>query len=212
MVIPSYINAIFTDSNADSVKVKLVTKPFISGTIDDVINWMVLNQIATVDMEDIKTGITPFFLACQHNPNDDLFKWLIQTHETDLKFKNKKNINVIEYLLRSEFNSPVISNRIKYILHNQKFDYTEKNNLGDTLFDLLCYSGYLDIVNMLVTNGSLYLSPDKIKVIITRINSMITGEYIDYWSIPNVNEQYFYKSLDNIVQYLTDVLNNINSK
>ena len=212
MVIPSNINALFSDSNGDSVKVKINTKPFITGSIDDIVNWMVANQIATVDMEDTKTGVTPFFLACRHNPNDDLFKWLIQTQETNLSFKNKKNLNVIEYLIRSEFNSPTLSHRIKYILNNKKFDYMAKNNLGDTLFDQFCYSGYLDIVSILVTHGAIYLSPDKIEIIIKKINKIIAGECTDYYPIENVNEQHFIKSLENIVQYLTVVLENINSK
>lgn len=212
MVIPLNINALFSDSNGDSIRVKIDTKPFIYGDIDDIINWMVLNQIATVDMEDIKTGITPFFLACQYNPNDDLIKWLIQTHETNLSFKNNKKLNVIEYLIRSKFNSQIISNRIKYILDFQKFDYNEKNDLDDTLFEQLCYSGYLDIVNILVTNGSIYLSPDKIEMIIRQISKIITGECTDYWPTSSVDEHHFNKSLDNIIQYLTSILDNINSR
>jgi hypothetical protein len=98
MSIPTHINTIFTDSNNDNINVKISTKPFINGSIDDIIDWMVRYQFANIDMEDTKTGETPFFLACRYNTNDNLIKWLIQTDETTLTFENKYKMNVINYL------------------------------------------------------------------------------------------------------------------
>jgi hypothetical protein len=111
MTIPENINTIFTDSNNDKIKIKLKTKPFINGTIDDIIDWLVLYPIANADMEDIKTGETPFFLACRYNLNDDLIKWFIQLDETNLNFKNKYNMSVIDYLIKHN----VDSNRINLL-------------------------------------------------------------------------------------------------
>lgn len=120
MVISSIINALFVDSNGDSIKVKIKTDPFINGSISDIINWMVANPLATIDMEDIKTGITPFFLACEHNKNDDLIEWFIDTNETDLNFINAHGLNIIDYLRKSKVKTPLIANRIKYIIQKNK--------------------------------------------------------------------------------------------
>ena len=120
MSISSIINALFVDSNGDSIKIKIKTDPFINGSISDIINWMVANPLATIDMEDIKSGITPFFLACEHNKNDDLIKWFIDTNETDLNFKNAHGLNIIDYLLKSKVKMPFIANRIEYIIDSQK--------------------------------------------------------------------------------------------
>ena len=97
MVIPTHIYTIFSDTNGDTLKVKLETKPFISGSIDSVIDWMVSNPIGNVDMEDIKSQETLFFLACKHNPNNELIKWLVESGETQLDFVNSQNENVFEY-------------------------------------------------------------------------------------------------------------------
>jgi hypothetical protein len=117
MTIPEYINTIFTDLNNDNIRIKLKTKPFINGSIDDIINWMVLYPHANADMEDIKTGETPFFLACRYNSNNDLIKWFIQLDETNLNFKNKHNMSVIDYLSnhKSDSDKVDIPNRIKLL-------------------------------------------------------------------------------------------------
>jgi len=117
MTIPEYINTIFTDLNNDNIRIKLKTKPFINGTIDDIIDWLVLYPIANADMEDIKTGETPFFLACRYNLNDDLIKWFIQLDETNLNLKNKHNMSVIDYLSNHKSNSDKVDilNRIKLL-------------------------------------------------------------------------------------------------
>jgi len=119
MTIPEYINTIFTDLNNDNdnIRIKLKTKPFINGSIDDIIDWMVLYPHANADMEDIKTGETPFFLACRYNSNNDLIKWFIQLDETNLNFKNKHNMSVIDYLSnhKSDSDKVDIPNRIKLL-------------------------------------------------------------------------------------------------
>ena len=78
MEIPLKITVLFSDANADTIKIKLDTSPFISGSINSVVNWMVSNPFGNVDMQDIKSGATLFFLACRYNQNNDLIKWLIK--------------------------------------------------------------------------------------------------------------------------------------
>ena len=127
MEIPSHIKVLFKDSNGDSVRIKLDTKPFISGSVDSVVNWMVTNPIGNVDMPDIKTGITLFFLACRYNPNDELITWLIETDETKLSFANSKGDTVLEYLVKLDFNCSAISSRIKLLMKYYPFDLDKKN-------------------------------------------------------------------------------------
>lgn len=201
MEIPSYINILFTDVNGDCIRVKLDTKPFISGSINSVINWMVSNPIGNVDIPDIKSGITLFFLACRYNPNDELITWLIESNETQLDFINPEGDNVIEYLVKSDFNSPEISSRIKLLMKYHSFDLDKKNKHGDSLFDILCYSGYVDIVQYILSNGY-ELGQEKQTKLLTLINEIITGECDDYWSSYEINEEHFIKSLKSLLNLL----------
>ena len=201
MEIPKYINALFSDSNGDTIKVKLSTQPFVSGSIDTVVNWMVSNPIGNVDMPDIKSGLTLFFLACRYNPNDDLIIWLIETGETNLGFVNSNGDSVLEYLAKSVFNSPQISSRIKLLLKYHSFEFDRKNKFGDTLFEIFCYSGYLDVIQQICSNG---YCPDKenIDYLIKKINSIITEECDDYWSLDEVDEEFLLNSLDKVNVFL----------
>ena len=203
MVIPTYIHTFFSDSNGDSVKLKLETKPFISGSIDSVVNWMVSNPIGNVDMSDIKSHQTLFFLACKHNPDDELIKWLVQTGETNLNFVNSQGENVIEYLAKSAFNSPQISSRIILLLKLgwDKFDMNKPNKYSDSLFDIFCYSGYLDVINYVLSNGY-EPSQEKLSRLIKQINEIITGECDDYWSSDEVDENILLETLKKVLNLL----------
>lgn len=198
---PAHINTLFKDFNGDSVKIKLKTAPFISGSVDDIVNWMISNPIGNIDMEDLTTGITLFFLACRYNPNDEVITWLIETGETKLDFINSKKENIIEYLAKTEFNSPRISSRIILLLKYILFDVNYKNYFGDTFLDIFCYSGYVDVIDHVVKK-EIKFSPDKISELIVKVNQIITGECDDYWTTDDVNEQYFFKSLENVIKYL----------
>jgi hypothetical protein len=200
MAIPTYINTIFKDANADSVTIRLETKPFISGTIDSVINWMVSHQIGNVDMQDTKSHETFFFLACKYNPNDELITWLVETGETKLDFVNSQGENVLEYLAKSAFRSPHISSRIKLLLNLgwDKFDLNKPNKFDDSIFDIFCYSGYSDVINYCFSKG-FEPSQEKIARLIQKINFIITGECDDYWSTDEVNEEFLFETLDQVL-------------
>ncbi len=144
------INTHFYDTNGDDVVVKIATKPFINGGIDDVVNWMVQYQYANVNMEDSDTGDTFFFLACLNNPNDDLIKWLIETGEVDLNYENYHGENVIDYLCVNSFNSEFIENRIKILLDYHTFDFNKVNYKGESKFEHICITGNYNIVKHLV--------------------------------------------------------------
>lgn len=199
--IPKIINTIFTDFNCDSVKLKLNTEPFINGSINDVTNWMVKNPLGNVDMKDVKTGITLFFLTCRYNKNDDLIIWLIENKETNLNFTNSNGENILEYLSKCEFNSPLISSRIILILKYHSFDTTIKNQFGDTIFDILCYSGYTDVIKYLFDNG-LKIDPENIKNKINKLNEIIKGECDDYWTSDEINNDFLSSTLENVIKYL----------
>jgi hypothetical protein len=203
MVIPTYINAIFKDENFDCAKVKLETKPFVSGSIDSVINWMVSNPIGNVDMEDIKSHETFFFLACKHNPSDELITWLVETGETNLNFVNSQGENILEYLGKSAFNSPQISSRIKLLLNLgwEKFDLNKPNKFSDSVFDIFCYSGYTDVINYCFLKG-FEPSQERIARLIQKINNIITGECDDYWSTDEVNEEFLFQTLEQVLNLL----------
>jgi hypothetical protein len=207
MEIPPRIIVLFSDANGDSKKIKLDTKPFISGTIDSVINWMVLNPFGNIDMEDIKSGVTLFFLACRYNRNNDLIKWLIKTKETNLDFINSNSENVVEYLATSAFNSPKISSRIKLLLKLHPFNLDKKNKYGDTIFNILCYYGYIDIINYVLFNGY-KLDNEKIIFLIERINQIITSKCNNYKYTNNFNNDYLHDSLQNILELLKSKLEN----
>ena len=200
MVIPTHITALFTDSNEDSIKVKLETKPFISGFINSVINWMVSNPIGNVDMEDIKSHETFFFLACKYNPNNELIIWLVETGETQLYFVNSKDENVFEYLAKSAFNSPQISSRLILLikLGFNKNNFDKNNKFGDSLFDILCYSGYIDVIKYIFSLGY-KPSQEKMNQITKKINKIITGECDEYWSSDEIDEELLIGSLEKIL-------------
>lgn len=203
MEIPTHIHTIFSDSNGDSIKVKLETKPFISGSIDSVINWMVSNPIGNVDMTDIKSHDTLFFLACKYNPNDQLITWLVETGETKLNFVNSQGDNVIEYLAKSAFNSPEISSRIKLLLKLgfEQFDLSKPNKHSDSLFDIFGYSGYIDVIEYVFSMGY-EPSQEKLTRLIIQINEIITGECDDYWSSDEVDENFLLETLYRVLNLL----------
>jgi hypothetical protein len=203
MVIPTYINTFFRDANGDSIKIKLETKPFVSGSVDSVINWMVSNQIGNVDMEDIKSYETFFFLACKHNPSDELITWLVETGETKLDFVNSQGENVLEYLGKSAFNSPQISSRIKLLLNLgwDKFDLNKQNKFSDSIFDIFCYSGYLDVINYCFSKG-FEPSQERIARLIQKINNIINEDCDDYWSTDEVNEEFLFQTLGQVLNLL----------
>ncbi len=203
MVIPTYINTFFRDANADSVKIKLETKPFVSGSIDSVVNWMVSNPIGNVDMEDNKSHETLFFLACRYNSSDELITWLVETGETNLNFVNSQGENVLEYLGKSAFNSPQISSRIKLLLSLgwDKFDLNKPNNFSDSIFDIFCYSGYLDVINYCFSKG-FEPSQEKLTQLIQKINNIITEDCDDYWSTDEVDEEFLFQTLGQVLNLL----------
>jgi hypothetical protein len=201
MNIPSQINVLFKDTNGNSTEIKLDTKPFISGSVESVINWMVSNPIGNVDMEDITSNVTLFFLACRYNHCDNLITWLIESEETQLNFTNSEGENVLDYLAKSEFNSPEISSRIKLLMKYYSFDLEKKNKYGDSLFDILCYSGYTDVIQYILSNGYEPCKEKQIKLL-KKINEIITEECDDYWSTYEINEEHFSCSLETILNIL----------
>ena len=201
MEIPNQIDVLLKDVNNDCIKLKLDTEPFISGSIKQVVNWMVLNPLGNVDMPDIQSGITLFFLACRYNPNNELIIWLIESCETKLSFTNSDGDTVLEYLAKSEFNSPKISARIKLLMSYHLFDLDRQNKYNDSLFDILCYSGYIDIVKYILSNGY-EPGQEKQTKLINQVNEIITGECDDYWSTYEIDEDHFYRSLEGIMKLL----------
>ena len=203
MEIPNQIDVLFKDLNGNSSQIKLDTKPFIFGSVDSVVNWMVANPIGNVDMPDITqwAGVTLFFLACRYNPNNELIIWLIESGETKLQFTNSEGDTVLEYLAKSEFNSPEISARIKLLMSYHLFDLDRQNKFNDSLFDILCYSGYVDIVQGILSNGY-ELGQEKQIELLEKINDIITGECDDYWSTYEVDEDHFSRSLESIKKLL----------
>jgi ankyrin repeat protein len=201
MEIPNQIDVIIKDVNQDCIQLKLDTEPFISGSIKSVVNWMVLNPLGNVDISDIQSGITLFFLACRYNPNNELIIWLIESGETKLNFTNSEGDTVLEYLAKSEFNSPEISSRIKLLMNYHLFDLDRQNKYNDSLFDILCYSGYVDIVQCILSNGY-EPGQEKQTKLIEKLNDIITGECDDYWSTYEVNEDHFSRSLEGIINLL----------
>ncbi len=204
MEIPQFIHTTFTDANADSVRLKLPTLPFVSGSIDSVVNWMVANPLGNVDMEDKKTGATLFFLACKHNPSDKLIVWLIETGETKLDFVNSQGENVVEYLGKSAFNSPQIFSRIKLLLKYHSFDLDRKNKFQDSLFDIFAYSGYAGLIE-LVCAGGYVPNIDRVNRLIKQINDIITGQCDDYWSSDEVDSNFLLESLDKVIVVLQQI-------
>jgi hypothetical protein len=205
MEIPKKLTVLFSDNNGYSMRVKLETCAFISGTQNSVIKWMVLYPYGNVDMEDIKSYVTLFFLACRYNPNTELIRWLIITRETDLNFVNSNNENVVEYLAKSSFNSQKISSRIKLLLKYHKYNLDKITKKGETLFNLLCYSGYSNIIEYVLLNGY-KLEKESIIYLIKKIEEMQCGKNTDYWSIEKVNEYYFYDSLEGVLELLKSKL------
>jgi len=207
MEIPNQIDVLFKDLNGNSSQIKLDTKPFIFGSVDSVVNWMVANPIGNVDMPDITqwAGVTLFFLACRYNPNNELIIWLIESGETKLQFTNSEGDTVLEYLAKSEFNSPEISTRIKLLMSYHLFDLDRQNKYNDSLFDILCYSGYVDIVHGILSNGY-ELGQEKQIELLEKINDIITGECDDYWSTYEVDQDHFFTSLESIKQLLKNCL------
>jgi len=201
MEIPKQIDVLIKDVNQDYIQIKLDTEPFISGSIKQVVNWMVLNPLGNVDMPDIQSGITLFFLACRYNSNNELIIWLIESCETKLQFTNSDGDTVLEYLAKSEFNSPKISARIKLLMSYHLFDFDRQNKYNDSLFDILCYSGYVDIVHGILSNGY-QPGQEKQTKLLEKLNGIITGECDDYWSTYEINEEHFLNSLEGIRNYL----------
>ena len=79
--------------------------------------------------------------------------------------------------------------------------FDKKNKHKDSLFDILCYSGYVDIVQYILSNGY-ELGQEKQTKLLKQINEIITGECDDYWSSYEINEDYFSRSLEGILNLL----------
>ncbi len=208
-MIIKHINTYFTDVNNDSIKVKLDTKPFIDGNVDDIVNWMVKHQFGNVNMEDNKTGETPFFIACLHNKSDDMVEWLITSKEANLLYQNRYGECVIKYMLRSKFNSKTVTNRIKLLLKYYPYDFIHKEQVEDedelfieeSLLELAAYGGYVDVIKYLNKTG-LQIDAITKNNIINKINNIINGKCNEYWTTDDVNPDIFYNTLDSVVQYL----------
>ena len=72
------------------------------------------------------------------------------------------------------------------------------------MFDTLCYSGYVNIVQYILSNG---YEPghEKITKLIKQVNEIITGECDDYCSnyeVNEVNEEHLIWSLEGILNLL----------
>jgi len=179
------INTRFCDTNGDSIAVKLATKPFVTGNIDDVVNWMVKYQYANVNMEDYNTGDTFFFLACLNNPNDDLIKWLIETNEVDPNYENYLGQNVIDFLCANYANSTTstnvttgthnefIENRIKLLLSLYNFDFNKVNYSGQTKFEQICLTGNSNIVRHLVESNLVNIDINMYSTIRKKLSTII---------------------------------------
>jgi hypothetical protein len=81
------------------------------------------------------------------------------------------------------------------------FDLDRQNKYNDSLFDILCYSGYVDIVQCILSNGYEPCQEKQTKLI-EKLNDIITGECDDYWSTYEVNEDHFSRSLEGIINLL----------
>ncbi len=208
---PNYtMNTAFSDENGDEIIVKISTEPFVKGNINDVINWMVKYQYGHVNMEDNDGGYgyTFFFIACLHNPNDDLIKWLIETNEADLDYENYFGLNVIEFLA---FNikyfdkayEEFIEKRAKLILDMHTFDFNKKDNDSITKFQKICRNGNYKIVKHLVTNNHVKLDLQIINDTVNNLNQLI-NQLKPYSS----GYSKFIEKLKVIINYLNQLANN----
>ena len=82
-----------------------------------------------------------------------------------------------------------------------KWDLNKPNRYSDSLFDIFCYSGYLDVIEYV---GSLGYEPsqEKLTWLIKQINNIITGECDDYWSGDEVDEDFLLETLDKVLNLL----------
>ena len=201
MSCPKNIKTYFTDQNNDSILLNINTDAFAFGTINDIINFMVKNPLANTTTENHKTGDTLFFYASEYNPNDDVIQWLINSDEYDINYRNSCGENVIEYLIKSKFNSDKIYSRIKFILDMGLFDINQKNNSNESLLEIASYCGYLQLVKFLIGNGFIY-DKEMIQIIIKKLDSICVGECDDYFSLNDKNKEKYLNTLNPIIDYL----------